>query len=43
LERARRRLTSPIQRFQGGVVDDCVTWIVLGLAAIGGALALIIR
>jgi multicomponent Na+:H+ antiporter subunit D len=36
-------LTAPIQRFQSGVLNDYVTWIVLGLAAIGGALALIIR
>jgi multicomponent Na+:H+ antiporter subunit D len=35
-------LTAPIQRFQSGVVNDYVTWIVLGLAAIGGALALIV-
>ena len=26
-----------------GVVNDYVTWIVLGLACLGGALALIIR
>jgi multicomponent Na+:H+ antiporter subunit D len=36
-------LTAPIQRFQSGVVNDYVTWLVLGLAALGGALALIIR
>ena len=36
-------LTAPIQRFQSGVVNDYVTWVVLGLAAIGGALALIVR
>ena len=36
-------LTTPIQRFQSGVVNDYVTWVVLGLAAIGGVLALIIR
>jgi multicomponent Na+:H+ antiporter subunit D len=36
-------LTVLIQRFQSGVLNDYVTWIVLGLAAIGGALALIIR
>ena len=36
-------LTAPIQRFQSGVVNDYVTWIVLGLAVIGGVLALIIR
>ena len=36
-------LTAPIQRFQSGVVNDYVTWIVLGLAVIGGVLALSIR
>lgn len=36
-------LTAPLQRFQSGVVNDYVTWIVLGLAGIGGVLALIIR
>jgi multicomponent Na+:H+ antiporter subunit D len=32
-------LTIPIQRFQSGVVNDYVTWIVIGLACLGGALA----
>jgi len=36
-------LVGPIRRFQSGVVTDYVTWIVLGLAVIGGALALSIR
>jgi hypothetical protein len=36
-------LTAPIQRFQSGVFNDYVTWIVLGLAVIGGVLTLIIR
>ena len=36
-------LTAPVQRFQSGVVNDYVTWIVLGLACIGGMLALILR
>jgi multicomponent Na+:H+ antiporter subunit D len=36
-------LTKPIQRFQSGVVNDYVTWLVLGLAVLGGALALVIR
>jgi hypothetical protein len=36
-------LTGPIQRFQSGVINDYVTWMVLGLAIIGGVLALIIR
>ena len=39
----RRSLTAPIWRFQRGVINDYVTWMVLGLAAIGGVLALIIR
>ena len=36
-------LTAPIQRFQSGVINDYVTWMVLGLAVIGGVLAMIIR
>jgi multicomponent Na+:H+ antiporter subunit D len=36
-------LTAPIQRFQSGVVNDYVTWIVFGLACLGGALALVLR
>jgi multicomponent Na+:H+ antiporter subunit D len=36
-------LTKPIQRFQSGVVNDYVTWLVLGLACVGGVLALAIR
>jgi len=36
-------LTKPIQRFQSGVVNDYVTWVVLGLACLGGVLALVIR
>jgi hypothetical protein len=36
-------LTAPIKRFQSGVVNDYVTWIVLGLACLGGVLALIVR
>jgi hypothetical protein len=36
-------LTAPIQRFQSGVVNDYVTWLVLGLACLGGTLALIVR
>jgi multicomponent Na+:H+ antiporter subunit D len=36
-------LTRPVQRFQSGVVNDYVTWIVFGLACIGGVLALVIR
>ena len=36
-------LTAPIQRFQSGVINDYVTWMVLGVAVIGGVLTLIIR
>jgi multicomponent Na+:H+ antiporter subunit D len=36
-------LTAPIQRFQSGVVNDYVTWLVLGLACLGGVLAAVIR
>jgi multicomponent Na+:H+ antiporter subunit D len=35
--------TAPIQHFQSGVVNDYVTWIVFGLACVGGALALVLR
>jgi multicomponent Na+:H+ antiporter subunit D len=36
-------LTALIQRFQSGVVNDYVTWAVLGLGCVGGVLALAIR
>jgi hypothetical protein len=36
-------LTVAIQRIQSGVINDYVTWIVAGLACIGGVLALIVR
>jgi multicomponent Na+:H+ antiporter subunit D len=36
-------LVRPIQRFQSGVVNDYVTWIVVGLSCLGGALAFAIR
>jgi multicomponent Na+:H+ antiporter subunit D len=36
-------LARPIQRFQSGVVNDYVTWIVVGVACLGGALAFSIR
>ena len=36
-------LGDPIRRFQSGVVNDYVTWIVIGLACVGGALAFAIR
>lgn len=32
-----------IQRFQSGVVNDYVTWLVIGLACVGGVLALSMR
>jgi multicomponent Na+:H+ antiporter subunit D len=36
-------LTVAIQRFQSGVINDYITWLVTGVAAIGAALALIVR
>jgi multicomponent Na+:H+ antiporter subunit D len=36
-------LVRPLQRFQSGVVNDYVTWIVVGVACLGGALAFSIR
>jgi multicomponent Na+:H+ antiporter subunit D len=36
-------LTGPIQAFQSGVINDYVTWIVLGVACLGGILAVTIR
>jgi multicomponent Na+:H+ antiporter subunit D len=36
-------LVRPIQNFQSGVVNDYVTWIVIGIACLGGALAFAIR
>ena len=36
-------LARPIRRFQSGVVNDYVTWIVVGLACLGGILAVAIR
>jgi multicomponent Na+:H+ antiporter subunit D len=36
-------LTIAIQRLQSGVINDYVTWIVTGLACLGGVLALIVR
>jgi hypothetical protein len=36
-------LTAPLRRFQSGVVNDYVTWIVLGLACVGGVLAFIVQ
>jgi hypothetical protein len=36
-------LARPIQRFQSGVVNDYVTWIVVGIAWLGGVLVFSIR
>ena len=36
-------LVRPIQRLQSGIVNDYVTWLVLGVACIGGVLAFAIR
>jgi multicomponent Na+:H+ antiporter subunit D len=36
-------LVRPIRRFQSGVVNDYVTWLVVGVACLGGALAFSIR
>jgi multicomponent Na+:H+ antiporter subunit D len=38
-----RGLAGPLQRFQSGVVNDYVTWIVIGMACVGAALAFAIR
>ncbi len=40
--RPRAGLTAP-PRFPSGVVNDYVTWIVLGLACVGGVLAFIVE
>ena len=36
-------LGDPIRRFQSGVVNDYVTWVIVGVACLGAALALSIR
>jgi energy-converting hydrogenase B subunit D len=36
-------LTVAIRRFQSGVINDYITWLVAGVAALGGLLALVIR
>ena len=36
-------LVQPIRRFQSGVINDYVTWIVIGLACLGATLAFSIR
>ena len=38
-----RGLTGIIESFQSGVINDYITWLVAGVAALGGILALIIR
>ncbi len=43
LQEARSNLRGVMRSFQSGVVNDYVTWIMVGLACIGGALAVIIR
>ena len=43
LRRAPAQLLRPLWAFQSGVVSDYITWTVLGLACIGGALALAFR
>jgi multicomponent Na+:H+ antiporter subunit D len=36
-------LTTVVRRFQSGVINDYITWLVTGVAVLGGILALIIR
>ena len=36
-------LTIPIRRFQSGIINDYITWLVAGVATLGGLLALVIR
>jgi multicomponent Na+:H+ antiporter subunit D len=36
-------LTVAIRRFQSGVVNDYITWLIAGVATLGGLLALVIR
>jgi multicomponent Na+:H+ antiporter subunit D len=36
-------LTAAVQRFQSGVINDYITWLVTGVAALGALLALIVR
>lgn len=38
-----RGLERPAKLMQSGVVNDYITWVVVGLACIGGALAMAIR
>lgn len=43
VQAAQSDLRGLMRSFQSGVINDYVTWIVVGLAGIGGALALLIR
>ena len=36
-------LAAPIREFQSGVINDYITWLALGVACLGGVLALVIR
>jgi len=36
-------LVRPIRQFQSGVINDYITWVVLGVACLGGVLALTLR
>jgi hypothetical protein len=36
-------LVRPVERFQSGVVNDYITWIVIGVACLGAVLAVTIR
>jgi hypothetical protein len=36
-------VTEATRRFQSGVINDYITWLVTGVAALGGILAIIIR
>jgi hypothetical protein len=36
-------LTVIIRRFQSGIINDYITWLVAGIAALGGLLALVVR
>ena len=36
-------LAAPVRAFQSGVINDYVTWIVVGIAGVGGILALTLR
>ena len=36
-------LTVAVRRFQSGVINDYITWLIAGVATLGGLLALVIR